>query len=190
MSGSGRGCLVLVVGPSGAGKDSILEAAHHALADDARFVFVRREITRPASAGGEPHVPISRDEFRKRADGGGYALSWEAHGLGYGLPVASLAGLAHGRAAIANVSRSILDTARQRFAPVCIVNVTVPGEILARRLAARGREDADAIAGRLARAEAYTVSGPDVRNLINDGPLERAVASFLEILQAVALPKA
>ena len=189
MSGSGRGCLVLVVGPSGAGKDSILEAARRALADDARYVFIQREITRPASAGGESHIPVSQDAFRSRAEDGAYALSWEAHGLGYGLPVASLAGLARGRAAIANVSRSILDTARQRFAPVCIVNVTVPDEMLAERLAARGREDADAIAGRLARAEAYTVSGPDVRNLINDGPLEHAVASFLEILQAVSRPK-
>lgn len=184
-----RGCLFLVVGPSGAGKDSILDGARRALAGDRRYCFVRREITRPAAAGGEAHVPVTQEEFRARAAAGGYALYWEAHGLGYGLPGASLQGLGNGRSVIANVSRGILDAARRRFDPVCVVNVTVPPDVLARRLAARGREDPAGIAGRLARAEAYDVAGPDVRTLVNDGPLDRSVAAFLGILQSVAPAK-
>ena len=180
-----RGCLVLVVGPSGAGKDSILDGARAALADDPRFVFVQREITRPAGAGGEDHVPVTLDEFRARAVDGRYALAWEAHGYGYGIVDSELNVLRNGRAVIVNVSRGVVASARARFAPLRVVQVTVPERILAERLASRGRESPDDIAGRLARAAAFQVDGSDVLTLVNDGPLARSVESFVAVLRAL-----
>jgi phosphonate metabolism protein PhnN/1,5-bisphosphokinase (PRPP-forming) len=175
-----------VVGPSGAGKDAILEGARRRLADDPGFVFVRREITRPADAGGEDHAPVSMAEFRKRAVNGAYALAWEAHGHGYGVPATALAGLVHGQSAIVNVSRGILASARSRFEPVRIVNVSVPRHILEERLARRGREDNLDIAQRLARADAFQVDGSDVFSLVNDGPLDRSLDAFVEILRSAS----
>ena len=64
---TGRTMLVLVVGPSGAGKDTLLGVAQNALAADARFRFVRRVITRPAHAGGEAHDAVSEAAFAQRA---------------------------------------------------------------------------------------------------------------------------
>lgn len=180
-----RGCLVLVVGPSGAGKDSILDGAKAKLAGDDRFLFVRREITRPAEAGGEDHLPVTWDHFRARAVDGSYALAWEAHGHGYGVPAADLRGLADGRSAIVNVSRGVLSSARTRFASVRIVHVTVPERVLAQRLSGRGREDANQIAARLERAAAFQLEGDDVLTLVNDGPLAQSVASFVAILRAL-----
>lgn len=185
-----RGCLVLVVGPSGAGKDSILDGARSRLSGDDRFTFVRREITRPADAGWEDHVPVSWDDFRQRAVDGTYELAWEAHGCGYGVPKQGLRGLARGQSAVVNVSRGILPSARARFSPVRVVNVSVPPTILARRLRQRGRETADQIAQRLDRADAYQVSGGDVLSLVNDGPLSRSVEAFVAMLREAASAKA
>ncbi|MFM7416656.1 MAG: phosphonate metabolism protein/1,5-bisphosphokinase (PRPP-forming) PhnN, partial [Alphaproteobacteria bacterium] len=78
--------LIAVVGPSGAGKDTLMAGARAALAQDARFRFVRRAITRPAEAGGEDHEALTETAFIKRRDAGGFALHWQSHGLLYGIP--------------------------------------------------------------------------------------------------------
>lgn len=154
--------LVLVVGPSGAGKDTLLNMARTALAGDARFRFVRRVITRPAEAGGEDHEPVSEIEFAVRD----FALSWEAHGLHYGIPADVADDIARGVVVVANVSRSIIDEAAARF-PVRVIEVTAPAEVLAARLSARGRETAADIAHRLAR-QIPLPEGISVATVVND----------------------
>lgn len=182
----GRGVLFLVVGPSGAGKDTLIEAAHAASAGDDRLVFPVREITRPADAGGEAHRPVDTATFSARRGQGAYALAWEAHGLGYGIPVSVTADLAAGRSVVVNVSRSVIDEARRRFPPVTVIQVAVPEDLLRRRLADRGRETADQIEARVARAGAFQVTGDDVVTLVNDGPVADSVERFRAILAARA----
>lgn len=168
--------LVLVVGPSGAGKDTLLNAARQALADDARFRFVRRVITRPAEAGGEDHEPVSDAAFAARD----FALSWQAHGLRYGIPADVADDLARGVVVVANVSRSVIAEAASRF-PVRVIEVTAPADVLAARLAARGRETAADVAGRLARRVAMP-EGIEVATVMNDATPEVGAKRFLERL--------
>ncbi|MCG7505410.1 hypothetical protein [Mesorhizobium retamae] len=80
-----EGILVLVVGSSGVGKDTLLKCAREELDGDDRFKFVRRVITRPAS-GGEDNEFATEAAFRQRVEKGGFTLHWQAHGLFYGLP--------------------------------------------------------------------------------------------------------
>jgi phosphonate metabolism protein PhnN/1,5-bisphosphokinase (PRPP-forming) len=180
-----RGHLVLLVGPSGAGKDSILDGARIELADDAKFQFVQREITRPADAGGENHLPVTWDAFCARSSDGSYALAWKAHGHGYGVPATALHGLVCGQSAIVNVSRGVIASARAHFAPTRVIHVSVPKRILAQRLIERGREGAEEIERRLERAAPFHVDGADVLTLVNDGPLAGSVASFVAMLRAL-----
>lgn len=172
--------LVLVVGPSGAGKDTLLDAARAALANDNRFRFVRRIITRPADAGGEAHEAVTEAEFAA-CD---FALSWQAHGLHYGIPADISADLAARRVVVANVSRGVITDAARRFR-VQVIEITAPPEVLAARLASRGRESAADVATRLAR----TVALPhdiQVDTVMNDTSVKAGVARFLAALTRAA----
>jgi phosphonate metabolism protein PhnN/1,5-bisphosphokinase (PRPP-forming) len=182
-----RGTLFLVVGPSGAGKDTLIAAARAVLKDDPRFVFPRRYITRPPEAGGEDHVPASREAFEEARAEGAFSLDWKSHGLAYGIPRETEVALTAGRSVVVNVSRSVVDEARQRFQPAKIILVTAPVPVLAERLARRGRENAAAIAERLARAGYPAPEGPDVVVIDNGGVVEEAVAVFVAALAAASI---
>ena len=80
----GPGRLVLVVGPSGAGKDTLLGLAKAACADDPNIVFPRRVITRQASAS-EDNEEVSAGTFQEALGRGDFAMHWEAHGHSYAL---------------------------------------------------------------------------------------------------------
>ena len=172
--------LVLVVGPSGAGKDTLLDAARQALEGDPRFRFVRRVITRPAAAGGENHEPTTDADFAARE----FALAWQAHGLRYGIPADIVPDLAAGRVVVANVSRSIIADAARRF-PVRVIEVTAPPDLLAARLAARGRESAVDVAARLARNVAVP-DGVPIDTVMNDASPKAGATRFLAALNRVA----
>ena len=96
-----RGTLFLVVGPSGAGKDTLLDAARARLAGDSRFFFPARTITRPTDAGNEAHNAVTDAEFSPLSAAGGFLLEWKAHNLSYGIPIAAAEAAerrpAHGR---------------------------------------------------------------------------------------------
>ncbi len=180
----GLGPLVLVVGPSGAGKDSLIDGARRALAQDSSVHFVRRVITR-SEASGEDHDILTETEFTAAERNGAFLLSWRAHGLYYGIPIAAQERRGTGTTIIANVSRSVIDEARLRLPPVHIIAVTAPAALLAERLRRRGREDAESAAERLATASIALPVGPDVTRLINDGSLAEGQTAFISALRRV-----
>ena len=147
----GPGKLVLVVGPSGAGKDTLLGLACAACADDPTIVFARRVVTREASSA-EDNEHMSADDFREARAGGAFAIDWEAHGHAYGLPRSIEDDIRADRTVVANVSRTVIPTLRQAYANVVVVAVTAPADVLAARLAMRKRDSDGNIAHRLARA--------------------------------------
>lgn len=178
------GTMIVVVGPSGAGKDSVMSYAARRFADEARIGFVRRVITRPADAGGEVHTAVDADGFRTQAAEGGFAVAWEAHGLSYGIPRETLDQLAGGVTLVANGSRSALPAFAEAYPRLKVVLVTARADILAARLAARGRENATAIARRMDRAAPEIVVAADTVVIDNSGPLEAAGEAFVSLLSA------
>lgn len=177
---SGR--FFAVVGPSGVGKDTLMEAAAECVPG---LHLVRRVITRPASAGGEDFEGVSEAVFEARVAEGAFALHWQAHGLRYGVPADVDAVLAEGRPVLCNLSRAVLPEAAERFEGMRVLHVTARPEVLAERLASRGRESAAEIAKRLDRAGFPLPAGLDVREIDNSGDLDAALAQMLAALQPV-----
>lgn len=181
--------LILVVGPSGAGKDTLLNGAREALGEHAPVRFVRRVITRPASGrgadpGDEAHESISEQAFHARQQAGNFALSWRAHGLHYGVPADIGIDLSQGRVVIVNVSRAVVAEAAERF-PVAVIEISAPAEMLGQRLAARGREDAVDVARRLSRAIELPLP-VERQRVVNDGAVAQGVCRLLKAIKAVS----
>ncbi|MEW6254484.1 MAG: phosphonate metabolism protein/1,5-bisphosphokinase (PRPP-forming) PhnN [Pseudomonadota bacterium] len=184
MSGRfGPGALILVVGPSGAGKDTLIDVARGVLAERPDIHVARRLVTRPVGAG-EVHGTLSQAEFDARRPG--FPLSWSAHGLSYALGEDVADWLRAGHTVIANGSRAALPEARQRFERLCVVHVTAPLELRAQRLAARGRESEADILERLRRTPALDVApGLEIDNVGTPEQGGRRLAEF--VLRAAAL---
>jgi ribose 1,5-bisphosphokinase len=147
-----RGRLVYLIGASGAGKDSLIDAARPGLAER-NVQVVRRVITRSAEASGEQAVGVSRDVFERMAGEGKFALHWSANGLLYGIPAEIDLALARGQWVLVNGSRGYLPHALGKYPDLLVVLVTVSTDVLRSRLIARGRETPAEIEARLARNE-------------------------------------
>ena len=174
------GQLFVVVGPSGAGKDTLIAGA---MAANPALHWARRVITRPASAGGEPFEGVTETEFDQRLARGDFALHWQAHGLHYGVPLAELAPLHHGRSVVLNGSRGALAQGLAAYPDLIVLHITVPLPLLAQRLAARGRESLAEITDRLARADTALPHGLRAVEIANDTTPEAGIARLSQALR-------
>jgi ribose 1,5-bisphosphokinase len=166
--GSGR--LVLVVGPSGAGKDTLLGLAKAACAEDRNIVFPRRVITREASAS-EENEEVSIGTFQEALTRGEYAMHWEAHGHCYALSRAIDDEIRAGRTVVANVSRTVIGAVRLAYADVVVVSITAPPNVLAERIAMRARSSDGRLESRLHRTIEDGSAAPDA-TIVNTGSAE------------------
>jgi ribose 1,5-bisphosphokinase len=147
----GPGRLVLIVGPSGAGKDTLISGARLECTNEPAIVFPLRVVTR-ASSPYEDHATLDIEAFNHALAAGRFALWWEAHGHRYGIPASIDDDIRAGRTVVCNVSRTIIDLARRRYARVAVVLITAPPRVLEARLARRDRQSDGDATDRLARS--------------------------------------
>ncbi len=175
------GVFFFVVGPSGAGKDSLIDGARKALPRD-RFVFARRTITRPHGSPGEDHEACTEAEFQTRISQHGFLITWQAHGLNYGLPSSLLDEMRAGSNIIANGSRAMVAALREKIPSLIVIEVNAPKSVLEKRLASRGRETIEDVARRLSRTVVDYPAGQSVLRVMNDGTLEDGIDQFVNAI--------
>jgi ribose 1,5-bisphosphokinase len=176
------GPIIYVMGPSGAGKDSVLDRARAMLSIDAPVAFAHRYITRPADVGGENHVALSRAEFALRRAAGLFAFHWHAHGNDYGIGREIDIWRAAGLAVVVSGSREHYEKIAGSDPGLHPVLITAAVDTLRQRLAKRGRENAVSAASRLARSDAHTVTDSRLVTIVNDGTLDAAAEAFVRLL--------
>ncbi|MBP0484434.1 phosphonate metabolism protein/1,5-bisphosphokinase (PRPP-forming) PhnN [Sagittula salina] len=174
---SGR--LIAVVGPSGVGKDSVMQGIAQA---GPGIGLVRRVITRDPQAGGEDCLAVPPERFETMRQAGAFCLHWQAHGLHYGIPADLRAQVAAGAVLLVNLSRAVLSEAQRLFPGLLVLELTAAPEVLAGRLAGRGRENEKDIAERLARADFALPEGVCSVTLDNGGALADTVARALALI--------
>jgi ribose 1,5-bisphosphokinase len=181
------GKLIYVVGPSGAGKDALLDYALARRPAGLDVRFARRWITRPADAGGEHHRPLTLAGFEDRVRAGAFALYWRAHGNGYGIDREILDWLRAGATVVVSGSREHLPQALRDFPELQVIHVTVDPAVLRERLLRRGRETAEQVDERLARAGQYALpAGAHVTEVRNDRSLAEGEAGMLAAIVRIA----
>lgn len=177
-----QGRLIYLMGPSGSGKDSLLQAARAPLeAHGCRFA--RRVITRSAESVGEDALGVTPDEFERLQGEGAFALSWLANGLAYGIPREIDDWLSAGQDVLINGSRGHLEVARQRYPQLLAILLQVDEAVLRQRLLARGREKPEQIEQRLARSRKLQQEDRERTVILdNSGPLQQTVSRLLHLL--------
>lgn len=182
---SGR--LIYLIGPSGSGKDSVIDQARPAL-QALGVRIARRVITRSAEAVGEAAHSVTPERFVELRAEGAFALHWQANGLSYGIPVEIDDWLGQGHWVLVNGSRAHLPVARQRYPDLIPVLLSVTPEVLRARLVGRGRESGEEIEQRLARNRLMPGElGADVLSLDNSTTLDDAVERLLVLLHEAGL---
>ena len=174
--------LIYVMGPSGAGKDSVLDWLRANLPPGMQVHWARRTITRPASAGGEAHEAIDVQGFEHLSHKGAFALAWQANGLHYGIRHTELARLQQGHWVMVNGSRGHLPQALQSHPGLQVVHITADPATLVQRLTQRQRETPEEIQQRVARASAFVVPKGAIE-ILNNGSLAEAGSALLREIE-------
>jgi ribose 1,5-bisphosphokinase len=178
------GTFVAVVGPSGAGKDSLIRFAQEHLGD--QICLVRRVVTRSADGNAEDHDTLDPEGFLAAEAQGAFALSWAAHGLRYGLPITLERELDRGRVVVANLSRGVLPEMLERYPSAVVVYILADASVLAERLLRRGRETPAAVQRRLGRRVTGDPFPAGTIIIDNGGSLEVAGSRLVRVLRELA----
>ncbi len=176
------GHLVLVVGPSGAGKDSVINGAKLHFAANPRIIFPRRVVTRKSIATAEDHDTLTELEFSTAVSNGEFSIWWKAHDNSYGIPHSIEGDIRSGCTVVFNCSRDVIAEAATKFLKVTIVEITAPRDVLVERIISRGRENREQAVQRVSRlVKAFPPHVPVVE-IENSGMLDSAVESLCRII--------
>jgi phosphonate metabolism protein PhnN/1,5-bisphosphokinase (PRPP-forming) len=166
--------IILIVGASGVGKDSLLKASLEQLP---HTNVIQRYITRKPDENENNHF-LSQEAFSQKVHEDEFISFWSAHGNNYGIAKEDIKeGLN-----IISVSRGSIVDFEKLYDKVLTLHVTLPKEVLRTRLMHRARESSFEIEKRLNR----TYESICAKNLVefdNSLCLEKSAQAFVRIIK-------
>jgi len=152
---SSEGILFYLMGPSGVGKDTLINYARKRINGRLPILFAHRYITREIAAGDENHVELSNLEFESRKSLGLFAMDWESHGNYYGIGKEIDLWLECGASVVVNGSREFLPHATKLYPNLHVILISASEQTLYERLTLRGRETKEEILKRIERSKKF-----------------------------------
>lgn len=171
--------IILIVGPSGVGKDTLLRAARKKLKENECFNFVKRYITRKPDSN-EKNFYLKDKAFFLLKQSSYFLSSWEAHDNYYGIAKECIQPGVN----IISTSRGHIKDFEHIFEDVTTVHVTIPKALLLSRLRLRGRESEAQIMARLKRMY-DNIEARECVEFDNSLSFEESTTAFVQLIKSI-----
>ena len=132
--------VFLIIGNSGAGKDTIIEEVLRRFPSHYRKLQVPKRVITRQSSDTEKFESVDTETFYKLRESGEFILEWESYENFYGIRREVLDWIDAGHPVLLNISRNVVQTAREKFPDVRVIFIRVPLDVTADRIIERGRE--------------------------------------------------
>ncbi|CAD7289338.1 AAA family ATPase [Campylobacter suis] len=171
--------IILIVGASGVGKDSLIKGAKVLLSGYDDISFTRRYITRKPDKN-EDNIFATHEEMKELIRANFFISHWSAHENIYAIAQSFLVQNTN----IISVSRGAIKDFEDRFENVFTIHIKASDEVLLERLLGRGRESKEQIISRIKRSKKEVVA-KRIIEFENVGNLNENIIKFTEILKAI-----
>ena len=192
IDGAPGAMLIIISGPSGVGKDTIIDELRHqerrsGREDDRLYVVtVTTRQPRPGEVDGVDYRFVSRDEFLRIRDARGFLEANEVHGNWYGSPRDQVReALAAGRDAILKIDVQGAQIVKEQVSEALLIFVIPPSlETLFQRLRSRATETADELELRQGNAALELARQHDYDYVVTNetGQVDRTADSIEQII--------
>ncbi|MBD0353666.1 MAG: guanylate kinase [Rubrobacteraceae bacterium] len=182
-----RGKLTVVSGPSGAGKDTLIQAALEAIPELTLIASATTREPRKGEVDGKDHVFLSREEFERWTEED-RLLEWaEYSGNLYGTPKQSVQELLDsGRSVVLRIELQGARQVKERRPDAVMVFVRAPSlEETRRRLESRATETSESVESRMATAVKEVAARDEFDYEIVNGDREQARREMIEIMERI-----
>ena len=165
MPGAPPPIVIVLTGPSGVGKDALIDRLAERGFDVVRPATMTTRAPRAGEVEGTHHYFVTREEFARQLASGGLLEHAEYDGNLYGVPRRSVrAALDTGRHVVLRVDVQGAESLRPLLPGALFLSLEPENvEVLQRHLLLRGTETPEQVAHRLATAQAEIARARDLR---------------------------